>query len=260
MSDDDRLARQLTFLLEADRLKQVERQTAVIGGSRRENTAEHSWHLGLFALVLGEHADEAVDLARVVAMVLVHDLVEIDAGDTFAYDEDRLRDQGSARAGGGRPPVRAAARRAGAPATGAVGGARGRRDGRRPLRQRARPPATRPPEPRRRRRRAVGAPRRHLRADRPAQCTHRRRLRGAVGGGSRADHGRGGARLGGRPDAACWSWHPVGCVPAECTLRRSRSERAFGDASRSQEAQRRSRRVSRAPRRRRRPPGRSPRR
>jgi putative hydrolases of HD superfamily len=87
MSTDERLARQLAFLLEADRLKQVERQTAIIGGSRRENTAEHSWHLGLFALVLGEHADADVDLARVVAMVLVHDLVEIDAGDTFAYDE-----------------------------------------------------------------------------------------------------------------------------------------------------------------------------
>jgi putative hydrolase of HD superfamily len=87
MSADERLARQLAFLLEADRLKQVERQTAIIGGSRRENTAEHSWHLGLFALVLGEHADDDVDLARVVAMVLVHDLVEIDAGDTFAYDE-----------------------------------------------------------------------------------------------------------------------------------------------------------------------------
>ena len=82
-----RLARQLAFLLEADRLKQVERQTDIIGGSRRENTAEHSWHLGLFALVLAEHADEPVDIARVLAMVLLHDLVEIDAGDTFAYDE-----------------------------------------------------------------------------------------------------------------------------------------------------------------------------
>ena len=86
-ADAGRLARQLAFLLEADRLKQVERQTAIIGGSRRENTAEHFWHLGLFALVLAEHADEPVDMARVVAMVLVHDLVEIDAGDTFAYDE-----------------------------------------------------------------------------------------------------------------------------------------------------------------------------
>jgi putative hydrolase of HD superfamily len=86
-SGSSRLAQQLAFLLEADRLKQVERQTAIIGGSRRENTAEHSWHLGLFALVLAEHADEPVDVARVLAMVLVHDLVEIDAGDTFAYDE-----------------------------------------------------------------------------------------------------------------------------------------------------------------------------
>ena len=86
-SGSSRLLQQLAFLLEADRLKQVERQTAIIGGSRRENTAEHSWHLGLFALVLAEHADEPVDVARVLAMVLVHDLVEIDAGDTFAYDE-----------------------------------------------------------------------------------------------------------------------------------------------------------------------------
>jgi putative hydrolase of HD superfamily len=88
--DDERpsrLEQQLAFLLEADRLKQIERQTDIIGGSRRENTAEHSWHLGLFAVVLAEHADEAVELARVLAMVLVHDLVEIDAGDTFAYDE-----------------------------------------------------------------------------------------------------------------------------------------------------------------------------
>jgi 5'-deoxynucleotidase YfbR-like HD superfamily hydrolase len=86
-SGESRLVQQLAFLLEADRLKQVERQTAIIGGSRRENTAEHSWHLGLFALVLAEHADRPVDVARVLAMVLVHDLVEIGAGDTFAYDE-----------------------------------------------------------------------------------------------------------------------------------------------------------------------------
>jgi putative hydrolase of HD superfamily len=87
VSEGGRLASQLTFLLEADRLKQVERQTAIMGGARRENTAEHSWHLGLFAIVLAEHADEPVDLSRVLAMVLIHDLVEIDAGDTFAYDE-----------------------------------------------------------------------------------------------------------------------------------------------------------------------------
>lgn len=82
-----RVEQQLAFLMEADRLKQVERQTAIAGGARRENTAEHSWHLALFALVLAEHADEPVDLHRVMAMVVLHDLVEIDAGDTFAYDE-----------------------------------------------------------------------------------------------------------------------------------------------------------------------------
>lgn len=83
---DDRLDRQLAFLLEADRLKQVLRQTSIAGNHRRENTAEHSWHLALFALVLAEWADEPVDLSRVLALCLVHDLVEIDAGDTFAYD------------------------------------------------------------------------------------------------------------------------------------------------------------------------------
>lgn len=82
-----RLDQQIAFLLEADRLKQIERMTKILGGSRRENTAEHSWHLALFALVLAEHADEPFDVARAITMLLVHDLVEIDAGDTFAYDD-----------------------------------------------------------------------------------------------------------------------------------------------------------------------------
>ena len=82
-----RLERQVEFLLEADLLKQIERMTAILGGSRRENTAEHSWHLALFALVLSEHADEPIDVGKVITMLLVHDLVEIDAGDTFAYDD-----------------------------------------------------------------------------------------------------------------------------------------------------------------------------
>ena len=85
--DEPRLASQLAFLLEADRLKQVERRTTVVGGERRENSAEHSWHLALFALVLAEYADESVDLPRVLTMLLLHDLVEVDAGDTFIYDE-----------------------------------------------------------------------------------------------------------------------------------------------------------------------------
>ena len=76
---------QLRFLLEADRLKGVLRQSRIIDGSRRENSAEHSWHLGLMSLVLGQYAPEGTDLRRVTAMVLVHDLVEIDAGDLFVY-------------------------------------------------------------------------------------------------------------------------------------------------------------------------------
>jgi putative hydrolase of HD superfamily len=84
--DQDRLERQLAFLVEADRLKTVLRQTTLSDSSRRENSAEHSWHLALAAVVLSPYVDESVDITRVVRMVLVHDLVEIDAGDTFAYD------------------------------------------------------------------------------------------------------------------------------------------------------------------------------
>ena len=83
---EDRLARQLEFLRDADRLKSVERRTRLIDRSRHENSAEHSWHLALMALTLGEYAEPGTDLARVVELLVVHDLVEIDAGDTFAYD------------------------------------------------------------------------------------------------------------------------------------------------------------------------------
>ncbi len=82
----DRAERQLAFLTDADRLKGVLRQTSLCDGSRRENSAEHSWHLALMAEVLAEHAEGAVDVARVIRMLVIHDLVEIDAGDTFAYD------------------------------------------------------------------------------------------------------------------------------------------------------------------------------
>ncbi len=87
-SMNDRLERQMEFLVEMDKLKQVLRQTWLMDATRRENDAEHSWHLGVMALVLAEHAvDSGVDLARVIKMVLIHDVVEIDAGDTFAYDD-----------------------------------------------------------------------------------------------------------------------------------------------------------------------------
>lgn len=85
-SPQGRLERQLAFLVEADRLKGVLRQTTLCDASRRENSAEHSWHLALMATVLLEHAPATVDAGRVLRMLLVHDLVEIDAGDTFAYD------------------------------------------------------------------------------------------------------------------------------------------------------------------------------
>ena len=86
MTDADRLERQLAFLVEADRLKNVLRQTTLCDASRRENSAEHSWHLALMAAVLAEHAEPGTDAARAMRMLVVHDLVEIDAGDTFAYD------------------------------------------------------------------------------------------------------------------------------------------------------------------------------
>lgn len=77
----DRLDAQLAFLIEADRLKGVERASPVLSGRRRENSAEHSWHIALHALVLAEHAEPGVDVDRAIRMLLLHDLVEIDAGD-----------------------------------------------------------------------------------------------------------------------------------------------------------------------------------
>ena len=77
--------------MEADQLKSVERRNRLADGIRRENTAEHSWHLGIAALVLAPFASEPVDVGTAVAMALVHDIVEIDAGDTFAYDDAEER-------------------------------------------------------------------------------------------------------------------------------------------------------------------------
>lgn len=85
----ERLARQIRFILEIDRLKEVFRRSYLLDLSRKENDAEHSWHLAVMALLLQEYAAEPdIDLLRVMKMVLVHDLVEIDAGDVFIYDEE----------------------------------------------------------------------------------------------------------------------------------------------------------------------------
>lgn len=90
---NERLLKQVEFLAEIDKLKTILRQTRLIHEDRRENDAEHSWHLALAAILLAEHANEVVDVAKVVKMVLIHDLVEIDAGDTFCYDYELARDK-----------------------------------------------------------------------------------------------------------------------------------------------------------------------
>ncbi len=113
------LDRQVGFVLEADRLKTVLRQSTLTDRSRRENSAEHSWHLALMALVLAEHAPPGTDLGKVMAMLVLHDLVEIDAGDLFQYaaQPQQARQAATERAAADRlfpilPPPQAASLRA----------------------------------------------------------------------------------------------------------------------------------------------------
>lgn len=82
----ERLEKQIRFIVEIDKVKNIFRQTYLADTGRRENDAEHSWHIALMAYLLREYAEEAVDVGKVMLMVLIHDLVEIDAGDTYAYD------------------------------------------------------------------------------------------------------------------------------------------------------------------------------
>jgi len=91
--DLERLSQQIEFLVEIDRLKGIVRQNLLVDGSRQENSAEHSWHLAVLAMVLAEHSRAQADLPRVLKMILIHDLVEIDAGDTYCYDEKGNRDK-----------------------------------------------------------------------------------------------------------------------------------------------------------------------
>jgi putative hydrolase of HD superfamily len=90
---NSRLRSQLEFIAELDKLKLILRRISVIGGSRLENSAEHSWHLGVMAPLLAEYAAEEVDVTRVMKMLLFHDVVEIDAGDTFCFDEEANLDK-----------------------------------------------------------------------------------------------------------------------------------------------------------------------
>ena len=91
--DHERLTSQLRFALEVDKLKRVLRRSLLVDGARRENSAEHSWHVTVLARVFAEYAPEGTDIDHVVNMLVVHDIVEIDAGDTFVYDRAAVRSQ-----------------------------------------------------------------------------------------------------------------------------------------------------------------------
>ncbi|MGN0159084.1 MAG: HD domain-containing protein [Brotaphodocola sp.] len=90
---DERLKKQLSFALEIDKEKNIFRQTHLSGHGRRENDAEHAWHMAVMAYLLREYSNEEIDIARVMLMCLIHDIVEIEAGDTYAYDEENLKTQ-----------------------------------------------------------------------------------------------------------------------------------------------------------------------
>ena len=92
---DNRLNKQFEFCLEADKEKFIGRQTYLTDGIRKENDAEHAWHMAVMTLILSEYANEKIDLLKTISMILIHDIVEIDAGDTYAYDEERKKSQKS---------------------------------------------------------------------------------------------------------------------------------------------------------------------
>ncbi len=93
MMDTDRLEQQLRFLLEIDGEKRITRQNYNADGERYENDAEHAWHMAVAAILLSEYANEPIDLLHTVKMILLHDVVEVDAGDTYAYDEEGKKTQ-----------------------------------------------------------------------------------------------------------------------------------------------------------------------
>ena len=91
--DNERLRKQIDFILEADKEKEIYRQTHITGYKRRENDAEHAWHMAIMVYLLREYANKPFDVARAMIMALIHDVVEIDAGDTYAYDEEAKKSQ-----------------------------------------------------------------------------------------------------------------------------------------------------------------------
>ncbi len=91
--ENDRLKKQIEFILEADKEKNIFRQTHITGYGRRENDAEHAWHMAIMVYLLKEYANEEFDVAKAMMMALIHDVVEIDAGDAYAYDSKALEHQ-----------------------------------------------------------------------------------------------------------------------------------------------------------------------
>lgn len=91
--EKSRIEKQFDFILEADKEKQITRQTRLSDGKRKENDAEHAWHMSLMCILLSEYANEKIDVLKAVSMILIHDIVEIDAGDTYAYDSEGAKTQ-----------------------------------------------------------------------------------------------------------------------------------------------------------------------
>jgi len=90
---NQRLDQQIEFIITLDKLKNIQRRSYLISGDRLENSAEHSWHIALMAMLLAEYSNEGIDVVRTVRMLIVHDIIEIEAGDTYCYDDDDRLDQ-----------------------------------------------------------------------------------------------------------------------------------------------------------------------
>lgn len=93
MKNEERMEKQFDFIKELDQEKFIKRQTYLTGAQRKENDAEHAWHMAVMTLILSEYSNEPIDVLRTISMILFHDVVEIDAGDTYAYDETGKRTQ-----------------------------------------------------------------------------------------------------------------------------------------------------------------------
>ena len=102
----ERIDQQFEFLREIDKEKFIGRQTYLTDGKRKENDAEHAWHMAIMTILLGEYANEEIDVLKTVTMLLIHDIVEIDAGDTYAYDEEGKKTQREREEKDIRPPAK----------------------------------------------------------------------------------------------------------------------------------------------------------